>query len=387
MHRGALPRLVAPVVLVAVLLTAVAAHQSLSEVSISRNVACRIGFGQFCPGPCPATDLRLDVNKNNPPLIVRRGQRLHLRTLANNHEGGFSRWTIVHVRDMMNHKKHRRNTFLWSCADTGRRYCSQRYKSRDCNYDISNVHYNHYVKIPTIYPDGVYVLGWVWLGGGGTWGFFGDYYDCSYIQIRGGPGPDWKHEPQFKPGPSHLANKGMCRATVNDVGICTREPCEGGGRYTQLFKPKPFENGKKPDPLYRDMFGKPYRRPKSSVAAKSLTIRRNWDPKKILHRARASSALSRKPYLSLKRSMGITITCETTDNVRSVTWYVNGYRTRIDRTKPFSIGGDWPEGYITKVVKYAKWMFFVDRQVTVVSAKAKGYNGDESWITMEISAR
>lgn len=378
-------RLAAHVVVFAAALGMVAAHQSLSKIATTRQVACRIGFKQFCPGPCPRTDIRYDMNKDNPSMIVRRGQRVHIRTLANNHEGGFSRWTLVHVRDMMNHNKHRQNAFLWSCGDTGRKYCSRRYRTRDCFFDISNVHYNHYVRIPKIYPDGVYVLGWVWFGGGGTWGFFGDYYDCAFIEIRGGPGPVASHRPEFIPGNSHLSRNGKCRATVNDVGICKREPCEGGGRFTKLFKPRQFERGR-PRPLYKYNFKRPYRRKRASVLVKTLTIRRNWNPRKIIHRARHSSELSRNPYLHIKRSMGITITAETSGKVRYVEWFVNGYKGSKDYKAPYSIAGDWEKGWKTTVTQYARWNFYVENAVTTVSAMAKGKDGSTSWLTMEISS-
>eukprot|EP00171_Calliarthron_tuberculosum_P013684 IDg13684t1 len=317
-------------------------------------------------------------------MIVRRGQRVLFRTLANNHEGGFSRWTLVHVRDMFNHRAHRKNSFLWSCADTGRKYCSPRYRNRDCFFDISNVYYSHYVRIPKIYPDGVYVLGWVWAGGGGTWGFFGDYYDCSFIEIRGGPTAR-THRPEFIPGNSHLAKNGKCRATVNDVGICKREPCEGGGRFTKMFKPRSFENGRRPSLLYRNSFRRPYRRKRASVHIRSLTIRRNYDPSKVIHRAVHRSKRSRNPYLHLRRRMGLTITAETKGKVRHVQWFVNGFKSGKDKKAPYSIAGDWEKGWKTTVTQYAKWMFRIDNTVTTVSAKATGYDGSEAWLTMEIS--
>lgn len=375
-----------PLLLLPLLLSVAWAHQSLSEISMSRQVACRISNRQNCPGPCPNTDFRIDANKNNPSMTVRRGQVVHVRTLRNNHEGGFGRWTLVNVKDMYNKRAHADNAFLWDCADTNIAYCKPRFKNRDCYYDLKNAFYNHYVRIPKIYSDGVYVLGWVWLGGGGTWGHFGDYYDCSYIEVKGGPFAG-SHQPEFRAGNSPLSKRGMCTATVNKVGVCWREPCPGGGKFTKLMKPFEFTN-RLPRPIPARRFKWPHKIPKSSVSIRSLSIYKlTWDARlgKRLHRTGASRA-SRKPYLHLLRKMGLTIVADTTGPVRSVHWYIDGRKVKhADTTKPYTIAGDWQVGWKTFTPRFAKWQFVVDYKVSTVSCKAIGKDGTEAWHTMEIS--
>ena len=76
--------------------------------------------------------------------------------------------------------------------------------------------YSTEITIPTVVPDGNYILGWVWFGGmrGGivtndpqvpdTRSAFGDYWGCSFIAVQGGTlaseyMPVFKNEYKFAP--------------------------------------------------------------------------------------------------------------------------------------------------------------------------------------------
>lgn len=283
---------------------------------------------------------------------------------------------------MYNRHKHAQNAFLFTCADVGLTKCSTRYKKRDCYYDLKNEYYKHIIQIPKLYSDGVYVLGWAWYGGGERWGSFGDYYDCMYIKVQGGPVSD-THNPIFKPGDSVTKEDNRCRATVNKLGVCWREPCPGGGKYTTLLRPWEFSDGRNPKTIPRSRFLNPYRPiPLRSGGpwVHSMTIRSADAPGRIF----TSSLKNRFPYIFLTKRMRSTVTCETRGNVRSVTFYVNGAKGRTDYDAPYSIAGDWVD-YATKRNIYAPWAFEVERKVVTLSCQAVGYDGTEHWRDIELS--
>ena len=356
-------------------------HQSISyPYPISNDVACRISPKQFCPGPCPKKDLRRDKTPNNPSVTVRRGDWITFNLLVNNHRGGFNRWTLVHVKDMHNHARHRENAFLYTCADVGLSTCKARFRRRDCRFDLKNQYLTNTIQIPTIYADGVYVLGWVWYGGGEEYGAFGDYYDCVYLRVKGGP--KWyAHRPIFKPGKSATGFRGMCRATVNKIGVCWKEPCPGGARKTHLKIPLEFD-GRTPDLVPASRFRYPYftkeRGPRSPFV-KAMTVRSSIFPTKIY----TGTKWTRSAYIFLRKSMRVTVTCEDGGEVRCVVFYVNGQKGRTDCDEPYTIAGDWRDG--TGKINYAPWTFGIDRTVATVSCKAYGWDGTEHWENMELS--
>lgn len=358
------------------------AHQSVSfPYPISRDVACRISDKQHCPGPCPHSDLRGDKTPNNPSVKVQRGGWIDVNVLANNHRGGFNRWTLVHVGDMYNKQKHTENTFLWSCADVGVSKCPVQTRKRDCYFDNHNDYFKHSIQIPKIYADGVYVLGWVWYGGGKTYGSFGDYYDCVYIKVEGGPF-EYAHQPIFKPGPSDTGEHGLCRSTVNQIGVCWKEPCPGGGRPTYLQRPFEFEDGRLPAMIPRSRFQHPYV-PKphgyNSPFVHSMTIRSADYPDHIY----VQSTGTRTPHLMLTSAMRVTVTCEVTGDVKYVAFFSNGRKGHVDTKAPYTIAGDWVE--YSGTVRYAPWKHNIDRSVTTIACKAYGHDDVEHWENMELS--
>lgn len=225
-------------------LSTTVAHQHITyPTPISHTLACRIDEKMNCPGPCPNQKFRADQDPNKPKKTVQRGQTLVVHTAKNNHLGGFSRWTIVKIKDMFDKQKHNEAAFLYTCADNNISKCTRRNKQRDCRVDKRNEYFRHYIEIPDIYPDGNYVLGWSWYGGAtkyGRIGAFGDYYDCIYIRIQGGAECD-SYQPRFVPGNSCAGRNGLCRATTDRLGVCWRESCPGGVRKTVLTRPCEFK--------------------------------------------------------------------------------------------------------------------------------------------------
>lgn len=226
------------------------------------------------------------------------------------------------------------------------------------------------------------MLGWVWYGGGERYGSFGDYYDCMYVRIRGGAASK-TYRPRFKMGASMGGRRGKCRATVNRIGVCWREPCPGGARLTRLMKPWEFSEGRRPKLLDTKMFKgayQPKRRGKWSPKVKSMTIRSSQFPGKVYSQSRRS----RFVYMRVSKGTRVTVTCEVWGRAKGVTFYINGREGRSDAERPYSIAGDWWE-YRSRKVRYAPWMHEFAGGFTSVSCVAKGFDGTESWITVQLS--
>lgn len=99
--------------------------------------------------------------------------------------------------------------------------------------------------------DGAYVLGWAWFGGVRFNGesYFGDYYSCSYVTIKGGGFDDVCHR-IFEPEKGRTT----CLSSTNKLGVCVREPCfvpRGREMIPALFE------GGTPPPIHRPFGLKP----------------------------------------------------------------------------------------------------------------------------------
>lgn len=219
-------------------------HQSISfPTPVSFDLTCRIGLGRNCPGPCPTRLMRSDQSPTKPAVTTRRGGVLPVHILKNNHVGGFARWSLVPISDMYSKTFHAQAAFMFTCADVKVTKCERENRERDCKVDRLNEYYRYQLRIPKVYPDGYYVLGWLWYGGlvsTGTHGAFGEYWDCVYVKIEGGPTEE-EHQPMFHAGESLTGQHGMCKATTNRIGHCFREPCPFGNREGKFMKPEEFE--------------------------------------------------------------------------------------------------------------------------------------------------
>lgn len=216
--------------------TVVVGHSHLANPLPTRRLDCRVGNGRArdCPGPCPPMDTYGDptgVTASRPTATWRRGEARTVTWHRNNHgngESGFVRLTLVPVDKMMNKEAHARFTFQISCWSSGLHRCPSR-NIHVCGNDAEGKSYSVRIKVPTSYPDGVYVMGWAWYGGGDYKGksFFGDYYSCSFVRIRGGAGPTSEWRPVFVPGDNQKHTTG-CISATDRVGACPREPCHVG---------------------------------------------------------------------------------------------------------------------------------------------------------------
>lgn len=188
----------------------------------------------------------------------------------NNHApGGFVRLTLVPLTDIMNKAAHARNAFHYSCwgahpvAAKGNDLERDRHgfslvgsDGRDGKHQPG--YYVERVTVPPVVPDGDYVLGWAWYGGIGgpvhdndpqeprDKSYFGDYWSCSFVRVRGGDRLKKRFTPVFVNGMNQFSSNG-CMSFADRPGICVYEPCKGiRGTYQ---KPIEFKDGKTPRDL------------------------------------------------------------------------------------------------------------------------------------------
>lgn len=231
-----------------------------------------------CAGPCDLRAIRGHFanhgSPDNPAAVYKRGQKVAIKYQRNNHgPGGFNRFTLVPPGKMMDKATHTRNAFHYSCWGANPVQASGAELGKD-KYGYSTVgndgeehnypkgYYKTIITIPSVIPDGKYVLGWVWHGGVGggvkgnspqepsPYGYFADYWSCSYVEIRGGAPLQREYTPKFDNDMKQYSNEG-CMSANDAPGVCSWEPCEVRGKYQ---KPRPFKNGS-PKPIKPEMFG------------------------------------------------------------------------------------------------------------------------------------
>lgn len=317
------------------------------------------------------------MGPNNPSLTVERGGWITVNILRNNHNGGFMRWSIINVRDMGSKAEHERNAFVYTCSDRYPTNCLREHGKRDCRVDGETKYLKHPLLIPKIYKDGVYVLGAVWFGGGTPNGNFGDYYDCMYIQIKGGP-LESSYTPEFRPGVGTNSRHGMCQSTVGAVGICRMQPCAPNYIQSTYRVPDVF-NGSRPAAIPKERFFYPHlvRRTPQTPYINSMTFfyaKRPGEKIKVMY--------SNYYRVYMKQAWEVSMSCDVRGDVKDVTFYVIGVQVSIDTDWPYTIAGDWVHHGVRS---YAPWKFAFDNQYLMVSCRARGYDGSETWKTVAVS--
>lgn len=314
---------------------------------ISQVETCRIGgnpgWEAYCGGPCPDYNFRYDMRPENPAATYERGQTFRFHYTKNNHEGGFMRLSIVPLDEKDRKDVHDLMAFYYGCWSSNRYNCDDKQYHTHCGFDRDNLSYFVDVRIPPIYPDGVYVLGFTWYGGGEGFGSFGDYYDCSYIRIRGGPMED-TYQAEFRPGPRF---EDGCQASVNELGVCLTEPCPQEF-WSDKRIPREFENGNQ-RMIFREWFEEAQAREGNRVEQTEwpdfgITGFSLYDTGNELE-----MDVDLNEFVDLTGIQGITITPKYFGDVNYVEWVVNGELQREERHEPFAISGqqpaDSPSGY------------------------------------------
>lgn len=220
-----------------------------------------------CPGPCDLTAIENRFSNyhspDTPAAVYGRGDRIHVKYQRNNHgPGGFVRHTLVRPEDMMKKDVHSRNAFSYSCfgaqpvqargSELGEDKWGFSLVGNDGKGGIEPGYYVSEVTIPDVVPDGKYVFGWVWYGGTGgpvtngpytqepsSKGYFGDYWSCSYVEIRGGRPLASTYTPVFDNDMSEWSREG-CMSANDAPEMCRSEPCKVTATYR---RPREFARG------------------------------------------------------------------------------------------------------------------------------------------------
>lgn len=340
---------------------------------------CRVGGpphapNDNCRGPCISkTSWQYDTK--HVRTKYRRGQVVSMVWTRNNHVGGFVRFTLVPEKDRMNATAHALFSFRHACFEADGHQCTlDTSKERRCGTD--KILYRADVQIPTIFPDGKYVLGWSWYGGlAGGKSYFSDYRSCSNVQISGGPLTD-SYKPVFKPGkrvPGNNPKNPTCNSSVNRIGVCAKEPCLNiQGR---RMKPAAFGNGNNASPILGAWLpgGKSSSTPKPKTPMPSPTSTPTPYPIKdtgdragraqitnLLVVDTATNKVFAKQFnreIQIPKSVkGFTFVALTKGSVQSVTFYLNNRAIRTEKTPPYSsFGNSGSKLYPWKHPIYSEW--------------------------------
>lgn len=213
-------------------------HNWLVEpMAFNTNWKTKSCEGSECVAACPKL-LQPEKMKNtmySPAATWRRGELVRLCYSRNNHRGGFARFSLVPVNVMNSRPWHDKLTLFHTCFDGGAVSCAKDRVS--CGTDEDTAHCR-YIRVPSVFPDGDYVLGHVWYGGlhyKRAHGQFADYYSCSFVKIKGAVGGTKACEayrPFYQAGfvqPGSYMEKnimyGMCFTSSTKVGTCGMEGC------------------------------------------------------------------------------------------------------------------------------------------------------------------
>lgn len=221
---------------ISIYVTSTLSHSHLAQPLPTRRLDCRVGNKreERCYGPCPPLSTYgqpTGIGPKRTAATWRRGERQTIKWHRNNHgngESGFVRLSLVPFSKMFDKDAHQRYTTHITCWSSGLHRCYSR-NEHVCGNDAEGMGYQVDITVPTSYPDGVYVFGWAWYGGGDyrERSYFGDYYSCSFIQIRGGDQLTATWTPKFIPAPNGEFDD-ECLSATDRLGVCAEEPCNIG---------------------------------------------------------------------------------------------------------------------------------------------------------------
>jgi len=114
---------------------------------------------------------------------------------------------------------------MHGCWASGLHRCA---RGENCGSDRPKTAWERTLTVPTVYPDGDYVLGFVWYGGTKqkVWGHI-DYRTCSFVRIRGGAPVGGTHTPYFEAGRGEFVTDGKCFTAAGRIEQCERGMCRG----------------------------------------------------------------------------------------------------------------------------------------------------------------
>lgn len=158
--------------------------------------------------------------RHTPTVTWSRGQKVNIKWVKNNHNGGFVRLSLLPVSGTFNATALRHFAFYYGCWEQGRYRC----RGKECGGDNKGLAFHRLVTIPDNLPDGIYTFAFLWYGGTHfrrTRGLYSDYVSCSYVRIRGGWTLKNEYQPFFEPGElGEYEHKGQCLTSANAPGQC-----------------------------------------------------------------------------------------------------------------------------------------------------------------------
>lgn len=250
---------------------------------------------------------------------------------------------------MMDKSAHERFTFQISCWSSGLHWCPSR-EENICGNDGEGKAYKVPVVVPSSYPDGVYVFGWAWYGGGDYRGYsyFGDYFSCSYVRIEGGDRVTSSYKPVFVPGVQQRYSD-ACLSATDRVGYCVREPCQIGP--VTAMRPKNLPQAihakdLQPQVSYVDNFGQPESNPVQEESTSVITSEKKMPFKieglQVFDLRTKKVRVSKKRKLKIRLSgyrRGFTLGLQVSGAVQKVRFDMKGY-DHTEYVEPYIINGN-----------------------------------------------
>lgn len=320
-----------------------------------------------CKGPCFRKD-NWQYDENEGTTTYARGEKVDMVWATNNHRGGFIRFTLVPECLRMDEKAHDIYAFRYACYDSDKQACTfDTSTERRCG--SGEYVQQTKVEIPTSLENGFYTLGWAWYGGL-DWQYksmFGDYWSCSRIQIKGGPLTE-SYDPVFNPGENikdvDLENP-TCLSSTARLRDCAREPCLG--RPVGPLVPTKF-NGRKPNPILQSWTSETNKCKTPSLPVPPLEGPRSLPQRvqnayvtalRLIDVATNDVLAGRFPstvYVPAQVK-GLSFIAIVRGEVASVSFYINGELTQVERAPPYiAFGGKAGKAYAWPKPIYKEWV-------------------------------
>ncbi|KAI9296227.1 hypothetical protein K502DRAFT_364285 [Neoconidiobolus thromboides FSU 785] len=202
---------------------------------------CSRGLG--CEGPCDSSRSESAFLKPfYPKKVIKRGEKIRVEWLRQNHPGGFIRLAFVPFDQSDDANAFDNNVIKFVCYETN---CGE--TERDGRLGHLNGRgdglCSTYVTVPDNLPDGPITMQWIWFGGGIFFAVqdtgFANYYNCADMELIGGNefNATHKYTASFQGGDVANIDTNQCRYWGrNSVHQCP-EGSENGdscGRLNEL---------------------------------------------------------------------------------------------------------------------------------------------------------
>lgn len=186
------------------------------------------------------------------------------------------------------------------------------------------------------------VLSWLWYGGG-LYGQFGNYYDCSFIRISGGNKVAKAYRATFQPGiNTTIPASAGCLASVNHIGAC---PYEARGLQcgkAEARLPRGFRGGRDvPTVIYSAPLIETQKRasrpPSGYPGIDKLSMWLVWNNKSM-------PLVTPFPRINKHHVSAVSVAAKTKGVADMVEWYVAGIKVSTQVGPPYYLTGKDRDG-------------------------------------------